>query len=111
LRANAPTTHGSVWPRPNPHARTPSDWSAAHAPGSTTRTDHVVSTFPTPSRWPIAGAGRSKDRGSTSSGTDCPGKVRLIATGFGEAATGVNNADVVIDPAAHLFPGHSSETG
>jgi thioredoxin reductase (NADPH) len=37
------------------------------------------------------------------------GKVRLIATGFGEAATAVNNAAVAIDPAAHLFPGHSSE--
>jgi thioredoxin reductase len=40
-----------------------------------------------------------------------PGKVRLIATGFGEAATAVNNAAIVIDPAAHLFPGHSSEPG
>jgi thioredoxin reductase (NADPH) len=40
-----------------------------------------------------------------------PGKVRLIATGFGEAATAVNNAAVAIDPAAHLFPGHSSEGG
>jgi thioredoxin reductase (NADPH) len=38
-----------------------------------------------------------------------PGKVRLIATGFGEAATAVNNAAVAINPAAHLFPGHSSE--
>lgn len=37
-----------------------------------------------------------------------PGKVRLIATGFGEAATAVNNAAIAIDPAAHLFPGHSS---
>jgi thioredoxin reductase (NADPH) len=37
-----------------------------------------------------------------------PGKVRLIATGFGEAATAVNNAAVVINPQAHLFPGHSS---
>ena len=37
-----------------------------------------------------------------------PGKVRLIATGFGEAATAVNNAAVVINPEAHLFPGHSS---
>ncbi len=37
-----------------------------------------------------------------------PGKVRLIAVGFGEAATAVNNAAVAIDPAAHLFPGHSS---
>lgn len=41
--------------------------------------------------------------------TEYPGKVRLIATGFGEAATAVNNAAVVIDPAAHLFPGHSSD--
>jgi ferredoxin/flavodoxin---NADP+ reductase len=40
-----------------------------------------------------------------------PGKVRLIATGFGEAATAVNNAAVAINPAAHLFPGHSSEAG
>jgi ferredoxin/flavodoxin---NADP+ reductase len=39
------------------------------------------------------------------------GKVRLIAVGFGEAATAVNNAAVVIDPAAHLFPGHSSDNG
>ncbi len=38
-----------------------------------------------------------------------PGKVRLIATGFGEVATAVNNAAVLIDPSAHLFPGHSSE--
>jgi thioredoxin reductase (NADPH) len=43
--------------------------------------------------------------------TEYPGKVRLIATGFGEAATAVNNAAVIIDPAAHLFPGHSSDNG
>lgn len=41
--------------------------------------------------------------------TQYPGKVRLIAVGFGEAATAVNNAAVVIDPTAHVFPGHSSE--
>jgi thioredoxin reductase len=41
--------------------------------------------------------------------TEYPGKVRLIAVGFGEAATAVNNAAVVIDPTAHIFPGHSSE--
>jgi thioredoxin reductase (NADPH) len=41
--------------------------------------------------------------------TEYPGKVRLIAVGFGEVATAVNNAAVVIDPAAHVFPGHSSE--
>jgi thioredoxin reductase len=37
-----------------------------------------------------------------------PGKVKLIATGFGEAATAVNNIAVLLDPHAHLFPGHSS---
>lgn len=41
--------------------------------------------------------------------TEYPGKVRLIATGFGEAATAVNNAAVVIDPSARVFPGHSSD--
>jgi thioredoxin reductase (NADPH) len=41
--------------------------------------------------------------------SEYPGKVRLIATGFGEAATAVNNAAVAIDPSAHLFPGHSSD--
>jgi ferredoxin/flavodoxin---NADP+ reductase len=43
--------------------------------------------------------------------SEYPGKVRLIAVGFGEAATAVNNAAVVINPAAHLFPGHSSDNG
>jgi len=41
--------------------------------------------------------------------TEYPGKVRLIAVGFGEAATAVNNATVAIDPSAKVFPGHSSE--
>ncbi|MDH6626211.1 thioredoxin reductase [Streptomyces sp. LBL] len=41
--------------------------------------------------------------------TDYPGKVRLIAVGFGEAATAVNNAATVIDPEAALFPGHSTD--
>jgi len=38
-----------------------------------------------------------------------PGKVRLISVGFGEAATAVNNALAAADPAAGLFPGHSSD--
>ncbi len=41
--------------------------------------------------------------------TDYDGKVRLIAVGFGEVATAVNNAAVVLDPEAHVFPGHSSD--
>ncbi|MFC6094540.1 NAD(P)/FAD-dependent oxidoreductase [Saccharothrix lopnurensis] len=40
-----------------------------------------------------------------------PGKVKLIATGFGEAATAVNNIAVLLKPGAHLFPGHSSNAG
>jgi ferredoxin/flavodoxin---NADP+ reductase len=40
-----------------------------------------------------------------------PGKVKLIATGFGEAATAVNNLAVELNPEAHLFPGHSSNDG
>jgi len=36
------------------------------------------------------------------------GKVKLIATGFGEAATAVNNAAAYLKPGAHVFPGHSS---
>ncbi|KAA0020038.1 NAD(P)/FAD-dependent oxidoreductase [Antrihabitans cavernicola] len=41
--------------------------------------------------------------------TEYDGKVRLIAVGFGEVATAVNNAAVLIDPAAQLFPGHSTD--
>ncbi|MBA8822888.1 thioredoxin reductase (NADPH) [Saccharopolyspora lacisalsi] len=39
-----------------------------------------------------------------------PGKVRLIATGFGEAATAVNNI-AVATTGARLFPGHSTNMG
>jgi thioredoxin reductase (NADPH) len=37
------------------------------------------------------------------------GKLKLIATGVGEAATAVCVAKTMIDPAAKLFPGHSSD--
>lgn len=37
-----------------------------------------------------------------------PGKVKLIAVGFGEAPTAVNNAKSYIDPEAKVQPGHSS---
>lgn len=40
--------------------------------------------------------------------TTYPGKLDLIAVGFGEAPTAVNNAKVYIDPEAKLSPGHSS---
>ncbi|WP_059105848.1 NAD(P)/FAD-dependent oxidoreductase [Shouchella shacheensis] len=36
------------------------------------------------------------------------GKVKLIATGFGEAPTAVNNSKVYVDPKARVFPGHST---
>jgi thioredoxin reductase len=37
-----------------------------------------------------------------------PGKVKLIAAGFGEGPTAVNNAKAYIDPGAKVQPGHSS---
>jgi ferredoxin/flavodoxin---NADP+ reductase len=37
-----------------------------------------------------------------------PGKLKLIATGFGEACIAVNFAKHYLDPAANVFPGHSS---
>jgi thioredoxin reductase (NADPH) len=37
-----------------------------------------------------------------------PGKVKLIACGFGEAAIAVNNAAAYLTPGASVFPGHSS---
>lgn len=41
--------------------------------------------------------------------TEYDGKVRLISVGFGEAATAINNAAPLVNPAAHVFPGHSSD--
>jgi thioredoxin reductase len=38
------------------------------------------------------------------------GKLKLIATGFGEAAIAVNHAKAHVDPAAKVNPGHSSES-
>lgn len=40
--------------------------------------------------------------------TDFPGKVKLIATGFGEAATVVNNSAHYINPGVKVFPGYST---
>lgn len=40
--------------------------------------------------------------------TTYPGKLKLIAVGFGEAPTAINNAKVYVDPTARLSPGHSS---
>jgi ferredoxin/flavodoxin---NADP+ reductase len=37
-----------------------------------------------------------------------PGKLKLIATGFGEACVAVNYAKHFLDPKANIFPGHSS---
>jgi thioredoxin reductase len=70
--------------------------------------------------WPIDHDGRRilvDSRGATSMPgvfaagdvVDYPGKIPLIATGFGEAATAVNNAAVWIDPDARLMAGHSSD--
>jgi thioredoxin reductase (NADPH) len=40
---------------------------------------------------------------------DYEGKVKLIATGFGEVATAVNNAAAYLNPAVSAFPGHLSD--
>ena len=37
-----------------------------------------------------------------------PGKLKLIATGFAEAATAVNYSKNYLDPTAKVFPGHST---
>ena len=37
-----------------------------------------------------------------------PGKLKLIATGFGEATIAINHAKAFIDPTSKSFPGHSS---
>ena len=49
--------------------------------------------------------------GVYASGDICeyPGKVRLIATGFGEVATGVNNIYAYLNPGHSAFPGHLSD--
>jgi ferredoxin/flavodoxin---NADP+ reductase len=38
-----------------------------------------------------------------------PGKVALLATGFGEVATAANNIAHLLDPSVTAFPGHTSE--
>ena len=40
---------------------------------------------------------------------DYEGKVKLIATGFGEVATAVNNAAAYLNPKVKAFPGHLSD--
>jgi ferredoxin/flavodoxin---NADP+ reductase len=40
---------------------------------------------------------------------DYEGKVKLIATGFGEVATAVNNAAAYLNPRVSAFPGHLSD--
>jgi len=39
-----------------------------------------------------------------------PGKLKLIATGFGEGTMAVCAAKMIVDPSARYFPGHSSES-
>jgi thioredoxin reductase len=41
--------------------------------------------------------------------TTYPGKVRIMAVGFGEAATAVNNLAAQLHPGQSVFPGHSTE--
>jgi|Deesub1362B_J571_1020462.scaffolds.fasta_scaffold03994_3 thioredoxin reductase (NADPH) len=39
-----------------------------------------------------------------------PAKIKLITTGFADAATAINNAKHYVEPKARVFPGHSSHT-
>ena len=39
-----------------------------------------------------------------------PGKLKLIATGFGEAAIAVNYAKHYLDPSANIFPSEARST-
>jgi thioredoxin reductase (NADPH) len=60
---------------------------------------------------PVDAAMRTNVAGVFAAGdiNDYPGKVRLIAVGFGEAATAVNNAAHFLDPDQPVFPGHSTD--
>jgi thioredoxin reductase (NADPH) len=56
-------------------------------------------------------AGRTSVPGIFAAGdiVDYDGKVKLIATGFGEVATAVNNAYAYLNPGKSAFPGHLSD--
>jgi thioredoxin reductase (NADPH) len=56
-------------------------------------------------------AGRTSVPGIYAAGdiVDYEGKVKLIATGFGEVATAVNNAYAYLNPGKSAFPGHLSD--
>ncbi|MCU1658826.1 MAG: NAD(P)/FAD-dependent oxidoreductase [Pseudonocardiales bacterium] len=56
-------------------------------------------------------AGRTTVPGIYAAGdiVDYDGKVKLIATGFGEVATAVNNATAYLNPNVSAFPGHLSD--
>lgn len=56
-------------------------------------------------------AGRTSVPGVYAAGdiVDYDGKVKLIATGFGEVATAVNNAYAYLNPGKSAFPGHLSD--
>jgi ferredoxin/flavodoxin---NADP+ reductase len=56
-------------------------------------------------------AGRTTVPGIYAAGdiVDYDGKVKLIATGFGEVATAVNNAAAYLNPNVSAFPGHLSD--
>ena len=59
----------------------------------------------------VDAAGRTTVAGIYAAGdiVDYEGKVKLIATGFGEVATAVNNAAAWLDPSVSAFPGHLSD--
>lgn len=54
---------------------------------------------------------RTNRPGIAAAGDVCtyPGKLKLIATGYGEAAIAVNYLKAYLDPGAKAFPGHSTD--
>jgi thioredoxin reductase len=59
----------------------------------------------------VDSSGRTTVAGIYAAGdiVDYQGKVKLIATGFGEVATAVNNAAAYLNPDVSAFPGHLSD--
>jgi thioredoxin reductase len=59
----------------------------------------------------VDGTMRTSRAGVYAIGDVCtyPGKLKLIATGFGEAAIAINHVKTWLDPRARLFPGHSTK--
>ena len=89
---------GEITTRPAQRSSRPSGSSPTSAPSSTGASRWRSGTSSSTPRCAPTWSGSSPPETSPSTR-----QVRLIAVGFGEAATAVNNAAVVVDPSAHVF--------